>query len=172
MWLEGRFKKALRNSYFVGEPTNRKEALIQNLVIGRGMVSILTIASVSERLFILFCSVLFNVLLSVITFGSSVWFRFNSVLIILFCFCSSSFCVIYKCFVNYKDTLKWPVPFTFRKLRRHPTTCSIHHTHLPIPWRQDLMHTGFPSDTLSFKINNGAQQVSGRGELGLRPTPS
>jgi hypothetical protein len=33
MQLEGVFKE-LRNSYFVGKPTNRKEALIQNLVLG------------------------------------------------------------------------------------------------------------------------------------------
>jgi hypothetical protein len=87
-------------------------------------VSILTIASVSKRLYIrlplfTFRSVL--ILLSVFTFCPIFvclilnlllrlvhQFEFVRFCFDLFCFvlCSSLFCVNYKCSVNYKDTLK------------------------------------------------------------------
>jgi hypothetical protein len=68
---------------------------------------------------------------------------------------------------------KWPVQFFLLVRRRHPITCNTHHTnYLPIPWRQELMQTGFPSKYPILLEYNGVQQVSGSGELGLRPTPS
>jgi hypothetical protein len=79
-------------------------------------VSISTIASVSERLsifgslflhFVCSSSVDFEIFLIVCYY---VWFislnSFDSVLLYSVLFCSSLFCVNYKCSVNYKDTLK------------------------------------------------------------------